>query len=613
MGCIAVWFSTCYYVHFFFFMLCFSDPPLVVEMPQETAKVVPKKVYVCDQCDERFEDDFTKLLRHRLVHGEDGVELPRFWCLRCGHGSNTADELELHLTLHRGRPIAKKHKQGTAYGRDFLYIADLRNCLSACGNSKIFACDKCDRSYRSLNSLQLHLYRHGEKRLMCDRCSKVFHFARELNAHKLWHSGQNRCICSVCGKSFAGKGVLKTHMYIHTREWPYKCNVCPRGFRTAGNLERHSLVHLKHTETQTDIETMKLKHGGKPVQCNICKKMLSCRSSLRCHLRLHQGVKPHACKLCEKKFTLPSALRIHMRDRHSDERPFPCCVCDKSFKSKFSLKLHLVLHSQPGVKHVCKFPDDRCAFAEHVRAKTLKVHVCPVCGKACAVKAKLKLHMQVHNGEAAVCPCSVCGQMYRSVHTLKVHMRLHTGEKPYGCKVCGKRFVQAGNLSIHLRMHSGAKPYQCKICSRAFSVRYWLKIHVRTHKSSELIDAPEYRIQKRNFHNISNSKITNSGSKQKRKSNRKTKKRDLAKANLSQAKASLFQAEASLSQPTTYLSQTANEEAHYPCGLDVPDESVGEYLEASNNVSSEFFSYGNESLFADCEQPGEPIHEETVG
>ncbi|KAG5455053.1 hypothetical protein CSKR_109930 [Clonorchis sinensis] len=53
-----------------------------------------------------------------------------------------------------------------------------------------------------------------------------------------------------------------------------------------------------------------------PNQCGVCNKVLSCRSALTMHYRVHTEERPFVCIICEKRFSTKGNLKTHLGQHH---------------------------------------------------------------------------------------------------------------------------------------------------------------------------------------------------------------------------------------------------------------------------------------------------------
>lgn len=194
--------------------------------------------------------------------------------------------------------------------------------------------------------------------------------------------------CKQCDAQVSNRRQLVNHMVnVHGQEQPFKCDRCPKQFS-----DRYTF--RKHSETLHRDRSEKRKY-----YCDICAKVLTTKSGLTIHKRVHSGERPYECDICSNQFPQRNSLILHMRT-HTKERPYMCHKCSKTFGSRNSFRLHMQTHLG------------------------IKPYKCPYIGCVWAFvqKSKLAVHIQSHTGERPVI-CPICQKGYTKRYHLRKHIK----------------------------------------------------------------------------------------------------------------------------------------------------------------------------------------------
>ncbi|XP_056008982.1 homeotic protein spalt-major-like isoform X3 [Ostrea edulis] len=119
------------------------------------------------------------------------------------------------------------------------------------------------------------------------------------------------------------------------------------------NLEQYMEIDRSETsKLQQLVDNLENKVSD-PNQCVICHRVLSCKSALQMHYRIHTGERPYKCKICGRAFTTKGNLKTHMgvhRMKPPIRMMHQCPVCHKSFTNLLVLQQHIRSHaSLPGM------------------------------------------------------------------------------------------------------------------------------------------------------------------------------------------------------------------------------------------------------------------------
>ena len=135
----------------------------------------------------------------------------------CSRSFSDLDNLALHQKVHRWRNT-KKSK----------------------GHLK---CERCFKTFATLIGLEHHLKVEGNHNHKCDLCGKSLNCLRSLKRHvETFHTESSEHQCEKCEKKFKTPQSLRVHQAIHS-DITFECDVCEAKFNRKDRLKRHKLVH----------------------------------------------------------------------------------------------------------------------------------------------------------------------------------------------------------------------------------------------------------------------------------------------------------------------------------------------------------------------------------
>ena len=113
--------------------------------------------------------------------------------------------------------------------------------LAVVAAARPYACDHCDKSFRTRSKLERHLTSHdGDKKLTCPKCDRRFACADSVRLHLIRHKDQNRTnVCRICNARFFFPNELEKHQRVHDGKKPFSCEHCDTEFTTFQNLCKH--------------------------------------------------------------------------------------------------------------------------------------------------------------------------------------------------------------------------------------------------------------------------------------------------------------------------------------------------------------------------------------
>ncbi|XP_022209917.2 zinc finger protein 75A [Drosophila obscura] len=147
--------------------------------------------------------------------------------------------------------------------------------------------------------------------------------------------------------------------------------------------------------------------------------------------------------------------------KSSKNKRFACHICPNTYKEKAKLTVHMLVHNK------------------------LKRHECEICHKRFNQTTPLKRHMNTHTGLRPY-KCDFCDSSFADPSTRIKHQRIHTNERPYKCTFCSREFAYSNVLSAHLKTHTNEKPYKCQHCKRTFIQVHHKNAHEKSHRMKDM-------------------------------------------------------------------------------------------------------------------------------
>ena len=108
------------------------------------------------------------------------------------------------------------------------------------------------------------------------------------------------------------------------------------------------------------------------------------------------------------------------------------------------------------------------------------------CGSSFNGRAKLELHMNVHNNIGLA--CAFCPYRNTLKTNFQAHLNNHFGHKPFKCNFCESSFATKGYLTEHIENIHDAVKYNCPLCDQTGTLQV-MRTHLNTkHKVKSTFD-----------------------------------------------------------------------------------------------------------------------------
>ncbi|XP_063586762.1 uncharacterized protein LOC134764135 [Penaeus indicus] len=318
--------------------------------PAKTQRLQPSE-HVCEVCKLECTDE-VQLNIHYRTH-EQGDQ-KNFTCQFCKSTFFMKSSKDRHERKHKGKKIYRCSQCQQVFNKAYILNRHRREVHAV---KRPFKCDECDKDFTTSRNLQNHVGVHlAEKHHKCTHCDHTCHTASGLRTHIMEvHMGSRgrSFSCQECGEKFAKQYGLKRHMERKHGDGRVPCNICSKLFSCKEDLIKHTKSHENKSKgdlscgfcNQTFTSAWSLQRHTKKHQteshqfkCSRCPKSFTRKDSLLSHEKLHAQKKNYVCK-CGKRFVKKSQLTAH-EDKHSNVPKYSCDICKHSYKFKVSLRNH---------------------------------------------------------------------------------------------------------------------------------------------------------------------------------------------------------------------------------------------------------------------------------
>ncbi|XP_044727330.1 zinc finger protein OZF-like isoform X1 [Chrysoperla carnea] len=218
----------------------------IYKLKYHKCKQISSKLLQCSRCDKSFNDK-QELKCHNK---EEHVTLEKYvTCHICGK-SVTKKNIKVHLVIHEERNTIKCD----VCSKTFLHQKNLERHVKVLHEKQIrarnYLCNICGHASLSAPFLRKHLRTHSTERpYACEHCDKTYRSELNLKEHvSKVHLNQRRFQCTFCSQAFFEKRHLVHHERRHTGEKPHKCEVCGKRFIQKIALKIHMKTHTNSSE-----------------------------------------------------------------------------------------------------------------------------------------------------------------------------------------------------------------------------------------------------------------------------------------------------------------------------------------------------------------------------
>ncbi|XP_046560925.1 zinc finger protein 417-like [Haliotis rubra] len=299
----------------------------------------PEEAHVCPLCFNKSVDHRAMIqhLKRQHLWRESG----KYSCEKCGRDCHNRVGLLSHDQIVHGvhhREVLVCEAEGCHFYCAAQSPATMGEHRKGHGNTFSYACDQCDKKYKTRKALKNHMYHH-------------------INSQ--------RYQCEICGYFTATPSDLKLHTTTNHSDGPlFKCHVCGNNYRSQYSMDDHLWkVHGLKDDKR------------KCLQCDECDFITLWQGTLTAHKKIHVTEKNFACEICGKIFRTPNNLSSHRNSTHK-ESDLHCNFCQHTTKTLDHMRKHLMIaHYYKGVKpYSCVYCSYKSMTGGNVRKHSMVQH-----------------------------------------------------------------------------------------------------------------------------------------------------------------------------------------------------------------------------------------------
>ncbi|KAL9700480.1 hypothetical protein quinque_003921 [Culex quinquefasciatus] len=264
-------------------------------------------------------------------------------------------------------------------------------------------CEICGYQSSSNGQLKDHLVRfHGNDRLKCEYCQKIFKVKQDLQEHvKAVHLGEIVFKCETCGTEYRSKTALRNHQARHSDVYNFPCQQCDKKFKVKILLHKH--IQSVHKEASLECEhcfqmfhfKFKLLDHIENVHkirmrffCDVCVASFYSQDDLATHKARHDSPKNLECGRCLIVFHAQEQLSHHVCITYRDD--YVCC--GKDLRHHVQYNRHMII--EHGVKMNVRVKPNPDLLLGHIRTKRKRVLSCPKCKIILPTRTQKKKHQE---------------------------------------------------------------------------------------------------------------------------------------------------------------------------------------------------------------------------